>query len=99
MSIGWIQALTERQPQSEKKAARARPMSAKAVVVLCATSFFVGLLLSGRMTLLMPPPSGSVGAASSGHGSRLSLFSDDCENRHVSISIHAHFDQNLYRTA
>nr|AAV25017.1 putative galactosyltransferase [Oryza sativa Japonica Group] len=82
MSIGWIQALTERQPQSEKKAARARPMSAKAVVVLCATSFFVGLLLSGRMTLLMPPPSGSVGAASSGHGSRLSLFSDDCEHRH-----------------
>uniref|UniRef100_A0A0E0PMT1 RRM domain-containing protein n=1 Tax=Oryza rufipogon TaxID=4529 RepID=A0A0E0PMT1_ORYRU len=75
-------ALTERQPQSEKKAARARPMSAKAVVVLCATSFFVGLLLSGRMTLLMPPPSGSVGAASSGHGSRLSLFSDDCEHRH-----------------
>uniref|UniRef100_A0A0E0L2U3 Hexosyltransferase n=1 Tax=Oryza punctata TaxID=4537 RepID=A0A0E0L2U3_ORYPU len=75
-----MMALTERQPQSEKKAARARPMSAKAVVVLCATSFFVGLLLSGRMTLLMTPPSGSV--VSSGHGSRLSLFSDDCAHRH-----------------
>uniref|UniRef100_A0A0D9WGS6 RRM domain-containing protein n=1 Tax=Leersia perrieri TaxID=77586 RepID=A0A0D9WGS6_9ORYZ len=75
-------ALTERQPQSEKKAARARPMSAKAVVVLCATSFFVGLLLSGRMPLLMPPSSGSSdGAGSSGHGSRLSLFSDDCDHR------------------
>uniref|UniRef100_A0A0E0DRP2 RRM domain-containing protein n=1 Tax=Oryza meridionalis TaxID=40149 RepID=A0A0E0DRP2_9ORYZ len=63
------------------------PMSAKTVVVLCATSFFVGLLLSGRMTLLMPPPSGSVGAASSGHGSRLSLFSDDCEHRHSVSSL------------
>ncbi|XP_015693027.1 probable beta-1,3-galactosyltransferase 8 isoform X1 [Oryza brachyantha] len=73
-------ALTERQPQSEKKAARARPMSAKAVVVLCATSFFVGMLLSGRMTLLVPPTGGD-GEVSSGHGSRLSLFSDDCEHR------------------
>ncbi|KAF6984822.1 hypothetical protein CFC21_002772 [Triticum aestivum] len=70
-----MMALSERQPQSEKKAPRARPMSGKAVFVLCATSFFVGLLLSGRMTVLTPPASGSHG------GSRIALFSDDdCEH-------------------
>lgn len=75
-------ALTERQPQSEKKAPRARPMAAKAVFVLCATSFFVGLLLSGRMTILSSPSRGHGGASSSGHGSRIALFSDDdCEHR------------------
>ncbi|KAM0857273.1 hypothetical protein ACQ4PT_048576 [Festuca glaucescens] len=75
------EALT--QPQSEKKAARARPMSGKAVLVLCATSFFVGLLLSGRMTILTSPPSATRGASSSSsHGSRIALFSDDdCEHR------------------
>ncbi|XP_044961911.1 probable beta-1,3-galactosyltransferase 8 [Hordeum vulgare subsp. vulgare] len=51
-------------------------MSGKAVLVLCATSFFVGLLLSGRMTVLTPPASGSHS------GSRIALFSDDdCEHR------------------
>lgn len=58
-------------------------MSAKAVFVLCATSFFVGLLLSGRMTTRLTAPSGS-GRGGSGHGSRISLFSDDCEHRRVS---------------
>uniref|UniRef100_A0A8R7K535 DUF4094 domain-containing protein n=1 Tax=Triticum urartu TaxID=4572 RepID=A0A8R7K535_TRIUA len=73
-----MMALSERQPQSEKKAPRARPMSGKAVFVLCATSFFVGLLLSGRMTVLTPPASGSHG------GSRIALFSDDdCEHRRL----------------
>lgn len=63
--------LTERQPQPEKtKAARARPMSGKGVVMLCAASFFVGLLLNGRVTLLTPP---------SDRGSRLPLFSDGCD--------------------
>ncbi|KAI4967226.1 hypothetical protein ZWY2020_029154 [Hordeum vulgare] len=71
-----MMALSERQPQSEKKAPRSRPMSGKAVLVLCATSFFVGLLFSGRMTVLTPPASGSHG------GSRIALFSDDdCEHR------------------
>ncbi|KAE8788956.1 putative beta-1,3-galactosyltransferase 8 [Hordeum vulgare] len=71
-----MMALSERQPQSEKKAPRSRPMSGKAVLVLCATSFFVGLLLSGRMTVLTPPASGSHS------GSRIALFSDDdCEHR------------------
>ncbi|XP_051206407.1 probable beta-1,3-galactosyltransferase 8 [Lolium perenne] len=76
-----MMALT--QPQSEKKAARARPMSGKAVLVLCAASFFVGLLLSGRMTILTSPPSATRGASSSsGHGSRIALFpDDDCEHR------------------
>jgi beta-1,3-galactosyltransferase 1/2/3/4/5/7/8 len=69
-----LQALTERQPQPEKKAPRARPMSGKAVVMLCATSFFVGLLLSGRTALLTPPSSDP-----SGHGSRIHLFADDCD--------------------
>lgn len=78
--IWLLEALSERQPQSEKKAPRARPMSAKAVFVLCATSFFVGLLLSGRMTTRLTAPSGS-GRGGSGHGSRISLFSDDCEHR------------------
>lgn len=69
--------LTERQPQPEKtKAARARPMSGKGVVMLCAASFFVGLLLNGRVTLLTPP---------SDRGSRLPLFSDGCDqSRRVS---------------
>ncbi|KAJ1263029.1 hypothetical protein BS78_09G153100 [Paspalum vaginatum] len=63
------QALTERQPQPEKKASsRARPMSGKAVVVLCATSFFVGLLLSGRMS-----------SAPSGRGSGTPLVADGCD--------------------
>ncbi|CAM0955407.1 unnamed protein product [Alopecurus aequalis] len=76
-------ALTERQPQSEKKAARARPMSAKAVFVLCATSFFVGLLLSGRLTIFASPSGRHGASSSSGHGgSRIALFSDDdCEHR------------------
>ncbi|OEL29828.1 putative beta-1,3-galactosyltransferase 8, partial [Dichanthelium oligosanthes] len=70
-------ALTERQPQQpEKKAPRARPMSGKAAVMLCATSFFVGLLLSGRMAPLTPP---STEPSSTGHGSRIALFADDCD--------------------
>ncbi|RLN29977.1 putative beta-1,3-galactosyltransferase 8 [Panicum miliaceum] len=69
-----LQALTERQPQPEKKVPRARPMSGKAVVMLCATSFFVGLLLSGRTALLTPPSSDL-----SGYGSRIHLFADDCD--------------------
>ncbi|KAL6619207.1 hypothetical protein ACP70R_034346 [Stipagrostis hirtigluma subsp. patula] len=75
-------ALTERQPLQEKKAPRARPMSAKAVVALCATSFFLGLLLSGRVTLLTPPSTSNGGsAAASGRGSGISLFTDDCDQR------------------
>ncbi|TKW27154.1 hypothetical protein SEVIR_3G239500v4 [Setaria viridis] len=68
-------AQTERQPQPEKKAPRARPMSGKAVVMLCATSFFVGLLLNGRMALLTPPS----GETSTSHGSGIPLFADDCD--------------------
>ena len=72
--------LTERQPQLEKKAPRARPMSGKGVVMLCAASFFVGLLLSGQVTLLTPPSN-----APSGRGSRIPLFSDGCDqSRRVS---------------
>jgi hypothetical protein len=58
------------------------------VLVLCATSFFVGLLLSGRMTILTSPPSGTRGASSSSsHGSRIALLSgDDCEHRRVSVT-------------
>ncbi|KXG22053.1 probable beta-1,3-galactosyltransferase 8 [Sorghum bicolor] len=71
--------LTERQPQPEKKAPRgARPMSGKGVVVLCAASFFVGLLLSGRVTLLTPPSSNS---PSGSRGSRIPLFSDGCDQK------------------
>ncbi|KAL6848586.1 hypothetical protein ACP4OV_021612 [Aristida adscensionis] len=73
-------ALTERQPLQEKKAPRARPMSGKAVVALCATSFFLGLLLSGRITLPTPPSSSNGGGApASGRGSGISLFTDDCD--------------------
>ena len=78
-----LQALTERQPQPEKEKAtlRARPMSGKAVVMLCATSFFVGLLLSGRTGLLTPPSSDP-----SGQGSKIHLFADDCDqSRRVSL--------------
>ena len=80
-----LQALTERQPQPEKEkekaTLRARPMSGKAVVMLCATSFFVGQLLSGRTGLLTPPSSDP-----SGHGSRIRLFEDDCDqSRRVSL--------------
>ncbi|XP_062181681.1 mitotic spindle checkpoint protein MAD1-like [Phragmites australis] len=47
------EALTERQPQLEKKPPRARaPLSGKAVAALCFTSFVVGLLLSGKVSLL-----------------------------------------------
>ncbi|KAK3138706.1 hypothetical protein QOZ80_5AG0372410 [Eleusine coracana subsp. coracana] len=49
-------------------------MSGKVVVALCATSFLVGLLLSGRTTLLTPPSS-----AASGHGARVDLFAEDCD--------------------
>ncbi|XP_062181077.1 probable beta-1,3-galactosyltransferase 8 isoform X2 [Phragmites australis] len=48
--------------------------------MLCATSFFVGLLFSGRMTLLTPPSS-----TPSGHGSRISVFADDCDQRPILI--------------
>ncbi|CAD6235670.1 unnamed protein product [Miscanthus lutarioriparius] len=47
------QALTERQPQLEKKQPRGRaPLSGKAVAALCVTSFVVGLLLSGNVSLM-----------------------------------------------
>ncbi|OEL13858.1 Mitotic spindle checkpoint protein MAD1 [Dichanthelium oligosanthes] len=47
------QALTERQPQLEKKALRARAkLSRKAVVALCVTSFVAGLLVSGKVSLM-----------------------------------------------
>ena len=76
--------LTERQPQPEKKAPRgARPMSGKGVVVLCAASFFVGLLLSGRVTLLTPPSSNS---PSGSRGSRIPLFSDGCDQKSRRVS-------------
>ncbi|KAF8719693.1 hypothetical protein HU200_024439 [Digitaria exilis] len=57
-------------------------MPGKAVVMLCATSFFVGLLLSGRMALLTPPS-----GEPSGHGSRIPLFADDCDQtrRHKNL--------------
>lgn len=77
-----LKALTERQPLTEKKAPRARAMSGKAVVALCATSFLVGLLLSGRTPLLTPPSS-----STSGLGSRVSLFAEDCDQ--MPVSIHA----------
>ncbi|CAD6333752.1 unnamed protein product [Miscanthus lutarioriparius] len=49
-------------------------MSGKGVVMLCAASFLVGLLLSGRVTLLAPPSN-----APSVRGSRIALFSDGCD--------------------
>lgn len=89
-----MQALTERQPQPEKKAPRSRPMPGKAVVMLCATSFFVGLLLSGRMALLTPPSS-----EPSGHGSRIPLFADDCgQSRRVSMQKPNHASSIHYIT-
>jgi hypothetical protein len=87
-----LQAQTERQPQPEKKAApRARPMSGKAVIMLCATSFFVGLLLSGRVALLTPPS----GEASTSHG-----FADDCDqSKRVSMQkpwFHSHYVHGMF---
>nr|CAB3479005.1 unnamed protein product [Digitaria exilis] len=60
------QAVTERQPQMEKtKALRARaPLSRKAVVALCVTSFVAGLLLSGKVSLT---PASSAADMGRGH--------------------------------
>ncbi|KAL5230007.1 hypothetical protein ABZP36_028783 [Zizania latifolia] len=66
MSTGWIQVLTEQQPQSEKKAPRARPMSAKAVVVLCATSFVVGHRRRGVFPAMAPGSPSSLTTGSAG---------------------------------
>lgn len=47
-----MQALTERQPQLEKKAMRGKaPLSRKAVAALCIASFVVGLMFSGKVSL------------------------------------------------
>ncbi|KAJ1286475.1 hypothetical protein BS78_03G354800 [Paspalum vaginatum] len=48
-----MMALTERQPQLEKKPPRGRAaLSGKSVVALCVASFVVGLLLSGNVSLM-----------------------------------------------
>ncbi|XP_066311545.1 mitotic spindle checkpoint protein MAD1-like [Miscanthus floridulus] len=55
-----MMALTERQPQLEKKPPRGRaPLSGKAVAALCVTSFVVGLLLSGNVSLMSASASSS----------------------------------------
>jgi hypothetical protein len=71
------------QPQLEKKLLpRGRaPLTAKAVVVLCAASFAVGLLLSGRVSLLPSASApGKVKTAASASG---------CDDDRVSASIKA----------
>ncbi|KAL6616480.1 hypothetical protein ACP70R_038750 [Stipagrostis hirtigluma subsp. patula] len=72
-----MMALTERQPQLEKKPVRPRaPMSGKAVAALCVASFVVGLLLTGRVSLLSASgPSAIRGGAKVGSG---------CENKRFS---------------
>jgi hypothetical protein len=71
------QALTERQPQLEKKPMRGRaPLSRKAVA-----SFVVGLLFSGKVSLT--PESGSRDGAKEG-----ARASSGCESKRVSLRIH-----------
>jgi hypothetical protein len=74
--------LTQAQPQLEKKLLpRGRaPLTAKAVVVLCAASFAVGLLLSGRVSLL---PSASA------PGKVKTTSASGCDDDRVSASIKA----------
>jgi hypothetical protein len=76
------QALTERQPQLEKKPMRGRaPLSRKAVAALCVASFVVGLLFSGKVSLT--PESGSRDGAKEG-----ARASSGCESKRVSLRIH-----------
>jgi hypothetical protein len=91
VSCALPKALTERQPLTEKKAQRARPMSGKVVIAaLCVTSFLVGLLIGGRTTLLAPPSS-----AASSHGSGVPLFAE-CDQMPVSTYAHiAKFSWNF----
>ncbi|PWZ08749.1 putative beta-1,3-galactosyltransferase 8 [Zea mays] len=72
-----MMALTERQPQLEKKPARGRaPLSGKAVAALCVTSFVVGLLLSGNVSLM----SASASPSSSSTDSEKSIRVSGCDN-------------------
>lgn len=75
-----LQALTERQPQLEKKPPRGRAvLSGKAVAALCVTSFVVGLLLSGNVSLMSS--SSRDGAESDDKSIRVS----GCDNKRVSV--------------
>ncbi|KAL5673189.1 hypothetical protein ACJX0J_017495, partial [Zea mays] len=71
-------ALAERQPQLEKKPPRGgrAPLSGKAVAALCVTSFVVGLLLSGNVSLMS---ASAAAAASSSYSSRDSV--SGCDNK------------------
>ncbi|GJM92391.1 hypothetical protein PR202_ga08864 [Eleusine coracana subsp. coracana] len=60
-----MMALTERQPQLEKKPLRGTraPLSRKAVAALCIASFVVGLLFSGKVSLTSESGSWDEGSA------------------------------------
>ncbi|ONM35926.1 Mitotic spindle checkpoint protein MAD1 [Zea mays] len=78
------QALAERQPQLEKKPPRGgrAPLSGKAVAALCVTSFVVGLLLSGNVSLMS---ASAAAAASSSYSSRDSV--SGCDNKRCAYSL------------
>jgi hypothetical protein len=81
-SVPLVQAQTERQPQLEKKPPRGKaPLSGKAVAVLCVTSFIVGLLLSGNVSLMSASASSSRDSAEN----EKSIRASGCDNKRVSL--------------
>ena len=85
-----VQALTERQPQLEKKPPRGRaPLSGKAVAALCVTSFVVGLLLSGKVSLMSA--SASVSSSRDSAENEKSSRVSGCDNKRVSLLIRTRF--------
>ncbi|XP_072991701.1 probable beta-1,3-galactosyltransferase 8 isoform X2 [Typha latifolia] len=75
---GFMKAVSERPPQSEKKLRR-KPLLGKAIVPLCVASFFLGLVFSSRKDLL---PSANLRKTTSiSRESRISLFPHDYEHK------------------
>ena len=74
----------ERQPQLEKKPPRGRaPLSGKAVAALCVTSFVVGLLLSGNVSLMSA--SASVSSSRDSAENEKSVRVSGCDSKRVSL--------------
>jgi hypothetical protein len=81
--FSYVQALTERQPQLEKKPMRGKaPLSRKVVVALCVASFVVGMLFSGGKVSLTPESGSRDGAKE--EGTRAS----GCENERVKVCVY-----------
>jgi hypothetical protein len=83
--FSYVQALTERQPQLEKKPMRGKaPLSRKAVIALCVASFIVGLLFSGGKVSLTSESGSRDGAKEE------STRASGCETKHAEVCVLLH---------